>query len=681
MYPQHAQPRQARALGAVLIALLFGGVAGGTMAPALTQRPKATAALPNLVQDAGFESGVSSFTAQDASSAVTQVDKSPLGGARSLRVSIIGYGNNVWWSHNFEGGLARRFSASARLRSDRQSSSKLNFCVMTYYADQKTALQCTPVSGTVGDKGRITARVDLDPAKRIASVRIRLYQEGSAPVTFTMDDVVARLEVIEAPPERAVASPGTSGTAGPTGGGADVATESARPECAVPAKSAYPGFEYKLPATRPFISLSQYTQTNKGAPAYGRFKSAADQALAGRAPYGYSATHSVIMHALTSNAAYIDDAITRVETMVAQAETAIAGGGRPLISGDSYLEVGSALQGLALAYDHGYSRLTDLQRERWAGFAEQTLQNVWNPKSASWGGKPHPWSGWSVCDPGNNYHFSFLRATMLWALASHSKTWLEFLQTQKFPPLIDYYAQLPGGGSREGTGYGTAQMNLFLNYLYWSASTTENLASLTPHTRQTIDYWIHATVPTLDRYAPIGDQSRSSMPELYDYHENLVHTAVVLSPGTMEARRGAWWLKNNSVKDITNSFNVHGDLLQVPEEPLAPTDLVYHATGVGALFARSSWSTDATWLAVVAGKYDQSHAHQDQGSFTLFRRNWLAVTGNIWSKSGINQNVGAHNGLRFERADGTTIGHLACSSVKPCVRCRTGSSRSPTRKA
>ena len=80
----------------------------------------------------------------------------------------------------------------------------------------------------------------------------------------------------------------------------------------------------------------------------------------------------------------------------------------------------------------------------------------------------HPWSGWSICDPGNNYHFSFLRATMLWAWrASQSlPAGSSFLQTQKFGPLVDYYAQLPGGGSREGTGYGTAQKNLFENYLY-----------------------------------------------------------------------------------------------------------------------------------------------------------------------------------------------------------------------
>src|SRR4029078_6708921 len=132
--------------------------------------------------------------------------------------------------------------------------------------------------------------------------------------------------------------------------------------------------------------------------------------------------------------------------------------------------------------------------------------------------------------------------------------------------------------------------------------------------RETIDYWVHATVPTRDRFAPIADLSRSSLPDIYDYQENMVHAAVVLSAGTPEARRGAWWLQNNSVNGVGNLFNILGDLLAYPDPPAEPTDLMYHSTGPGAMYAHSSWATDAAWIACVAGKYDQSHAHNDQGS-------------------------------------------------------------------
>src|SRR5438874_725915 len=78
--------------------------------------------------------------------------------------------------------------------------------------------------------------------------------------------------------------------------------------------------------------------------------------------------------------------------------------------------------------------------------------NVWNNDQAHWGAVEDHWSGWATSDPGDNYYYSFLEATMYWALASKSSTWQNFLATQKWPPLGSYFAALPGGGSREGTG-------------------------------------------------------------------------------------------------------------------------------------------------------------------------------------------------------------------------------------
>ena len=84
-----------------------------------------------------------------------------------------------------------------------------------------------------------------------------------------------------------------------------------------------------------------------------------------------------------------------------------------------------------------------------------------------------------------------------------------------------------------------------------------------------------------------------------------------------------------------------------------------------ASFARTSWATDATWFAMIAGKYDQSHAHHDQGSFTFFKGDWLAVTANIWSHSGIHQEDEVHNILRFERlSNGSVIPQNASTSVQ-----------------
>ncbi|UUZ56286.1 hypothetical protein LP419_14310 [Massilia sp. H-1] len=289
---------------------------------------------------------------------------------------------------------------------------------------------------------------------------------------------------------------------------------------------------------------------------------------------------------------------------------------------------------------------------------------MWNPDSARWGSVSRPWSGWSINDPGNNYYYSFMKATSLWTLATQNPTWITFLQQKKFTQMVPFFSQLTGGGSREGTGYGTAMGSLFENYRYWKSSTGEDLAALTPHARDTIDYWIHATVPTLDYYAAIGDQARMSMPLMFDYQRKLVEEAVSLKPDSDSAKRGTWWLNRIKVTDggdgsvvgrMRYNFNFRYDLLARSASELAPTALMYDASGVGALFARSDWSTGASWLSLVAGVYDQSHAHQDQGSFSFYKNGWLAVTSNIYSHSGINQDVDLQNIVRFE-ANGSVIG-------------------------
>jgi hypothetical protein len=113
--------------------------------------------------------------------------------------------------------------------------------------------------------------------------------------------------------------------------------------------------------------------------------------------------------------------------------------------------------------------------------------------------------------------------------------------------------------------------------------------------------------------------------------------------------QATWWLNNISIARMGSGFNYRYDLLPAGTTATPPTDLVYHARGPGHLFARTGWTRDAMWVAIVAGPYNESHAHQDQGSFTLFSGDWLAVTANIWSHSGINQGTDVHNLVRFVR--------------------------------
>ena len=392
-----------------------------------------------------------------------------------------------------------------------------------------------------------------------------------------------------------------------------------------------------------------YSHVDLKSAQYKRFKSWVDAAVSGSPGYAFSAVDAVTMFKLTTHGRYCDTAVGMVQQQVDEANAKIAAGRRPDVAGDSYLEAGPMIGSLALTWEACGERISDEQRAQWSVYAEQAIANIWNHKAARWGETAAEWTGWSVDNPGNNYYYSFVEATMTWALATDSAKWLEFLRTKKLPPLKAYYAELPGGGSLEGTGYGAAHMRLFSLYRIWKDSTGEDLANASPHLSDSIRFWIHATMPTLDRFAPIGDQSRVSVPEIFDYHRRLVLEARILSNDEAARAAASWWLHAISLKQMSQGFNYRHDLLPAGDAGEAPAELVYHATGTGHVFARTGWNRDAMWLGFNAGPYLESHAHQDQGGFTLFAGDWLAVTEHIWSHSGIQQRTDVHNVVRFVR--------------------------------
>jgi len=394
---------------------------------------------------------------------------------------------------------------------------------------------------------------------------------------------------------------------------------------------------------------------NTSGAAYQRFRTWVDQAVAGNPGYAFSATDAAYAFRISGGNQYCQLAVQMVEADVVAAEGEIAANRRPAVAADSYLEVGDYIRDLSITYDWCAAFTTPAQRTRWANYAQQAVWNVWNYNQASWGGRAFPWSGWSVTDPGNNYHYSFLEATMFWSLASNNATWRTFLETQKFPPLVTYFSALPGGGSAEGTAYGLSHRRLFELYRIWRDNTGTNLATQSAHLEDSVDWWLHATVPTRDAVAPIGDQARVSYPEMYDYHRNLMLQARAQTSDAARRARAGWWLGNISIPQMTSGFNFRHDLLSTaPGGATAPTATWYHATGTGSLFARTDWSTTAMWISFMAGPYVQSHAHQDQGSFNLFfAGDFQAVTENVWSHSGIQQGSEVHNLVRFVQGGNT----------------------------
>jgi hypothetical protein len=394
-------------------------------------------------------------------------------------------------------------------------------------------------------------------------------------------------------------------------------------------------------------------------PAAKSFKQVVDSWVNGGDVYGFGVWNAALMGQLTGQPQYCQKAIAAVDAQVSAAESAISGGSRPDIASDSYLEVGPMIQDLALTYDWCFDTVTSSQKQRWLAYANQAVWNVWHPSTAKWGSNTFSWSGWATDDPSDNYYYSFLRATMLLGLAEKGEdpqgdTWItEFRQTKVLDQLVPTFdSDLVGGGSREGTGYGTAMMNLWSLYDFWKSTTGEGIGSKTPHTYASLRTMIHQIVPTLDRFAPTGDQSRDSTASMFDYQRYYMQELITLYPQGETAGPAQTLLKNCSVPAMTHSFMYVDDFLyenrDVTASPMDTLNTAYFAPGIGEIYARSGWDTHATWVNMIAGPYTQSHAHQDQGSLMLYKDGWLAYDAVVDSASGLTQETTAHSLVRID---------------------------------
>ncbi|MFO0612111.1 MAG: hypothetical protein U0414_05975 [Polyangiaceae bacterium] len=400
-------------------------------------------------------------------------------------------------------------------------------------------------------------------------------------------------------------------------------------------------------------------------PAATRFADMVATAEGGGDVYAYEAWYSALLGQLTGEAKHCTDAIGRVDAWVTDEESRIAAGQAADVAGDSYLEVGPIVGNLSLVLDWCYDAVTPAQRARWIAYANQAVWNVWHPNEAKWGAGTFGWSGWSIDNPSNNYYYSFLKATMLLGLASKGENadadgWITKFRDEKIGgQLVPAFTKdLAGGGSREGTGYGVSMKGLYWLYDVWEASTTERIADLTPHTKSSLAYLIHETVPTLDRVAPIGDHARDSTASLFDYHREYGLALAWLYSGDPLAAAMRTYLGACSVPEMSQGFEYVFDFLYrdpgATSAPLSTLATTYFPAGTGHLFARSAWDTSATWIGFLMGPYTESHAHHDQLSLLLYKDAWLAYDGNIDTHSGIFQGEEAHSLVRITK-NGQTL--------------------------
>jgi hypothetical protein len=412
-----------------------------------------------------------------------------------------------------------------------------------------------------------------------------------------------------------------------------------------------------------------------GQPEAMRFKATVDRWVAGEDVYNFFSWNAALLGQLTGDPKYCAAAIKDVDKQVADATAAVNGKQPPFVAHDSYLDVGNLIGNLALVYDWCAESVPADRRGAWLAYADQAVFNVWHPDDAQWGTMKASWSGFAIDDPSDNYYYSFLRATMLLGLAAHDETprgkdWLTQFRTTKLQNQLvpAFNAQLVGGCSREGTGYGVAQRDMFELYDIWQASTGESIADLTPHTKASLRTFVHQIVPTLDFIAPTGDQSRDSTAAFFDYHRSYLQDLIALYPGDPVAPRAQALLASSSLPKMSQEFNNVYDFMyanrNVTATMLDGLGTAHYAPGIGEVYARSGWDKHATWVNLIAGPYTQTHAHQDQGSLMIYKDGWLAYDAVVASHSGLTQETTAHSLVRIVDASGKTIEQQANYQLK-----------------
>jgi hypothetical protein len=292
------------------------------------------------------------------------------------------------------------------------------------------------------------------------------------------------------------------------------------------------------------------------------------------------------------------------------------------IADDSYLDVDGYLSAMSKAYAW-CPNVTAAQKTQWAGVAVDELNRMWNSIG---------WSGWALDDMFNNYHYHFVRAQVYWALASGDPIQISFAR-QKIAEVQTALATISGGGSKEGTGYQYAYKHFQDTLLVWRDSGQGDLADA--YTDNSVLYWIHATVPTLDVFAPIGSQPRDSEGHVYDYQRGAVGGGAHLSHSAAVKQQAAYWLGHIPLQQMFR-LNAYDNLwTYTPTETKPP--LVFRAAETGAVFARKAWGDpNACWAEALMGEYSQNHAHPEQGSFMLYcRGGWLTMPNTVNSHSGI----------------------------------------------
>ena len=288
--------------------------------------------------------------------------------------------------------------------------------------------------------------------------------------------------------------------------------------------------------------------------------------------------------------------------------------------------------GFGLGYDWLYNLLTPAQRTQ-----VYTTANAW---ITAWE-QPGGCADFEYAHPQSNYFAGYFHAKAVIALGTYDENpsgpaeWADWLNNQFGARVQPYYAlHLTGGGWPEGfANYAPLGiLNMSLPAREVKTATGQDLVHASAPYSYPLDsanYAMHFTWPSLNYF---DDRDTN--------HSN----STTLPPGTTQIGMfqqvlGELNYWNSPQASVMNQYRLssgattsnygQGDpwmvFLEVTPnaaaQPLSTLPTSYFASGMGAVAARSNWTTGASWMSFRAGPYinnpSQGEEDFDQGSLAL----------------------------------------------------------------
>jgi len=241
-----------------------------------------------------------------------------------------------------------------------------------------------------------------------------------------------------------------------------------------------PSFGDQHPRIKLTINPGMQAAFDAKAPEAVKFQNTVDRAIGGGDVYLFAAWNAALMGQLTGDAKYCNGrGPHRSDKLVSSEQVLIDGGQNPMIASDDYYSVGDNIGDLALTYDWCYAsdrfqgRRQSVARVR-AASRVQTCGTRYRDVGRQEGavdrlGDRRSGEQLLLQLPARDRCCSASRRT---ASNDGVDQWINFFHDTKVMNEMDPHFDMSvvGGGSREGTGYGTSLRGLWELYDIWQAS-------------------------------------------------------------------------------------------------------------------------------------------------------------------------------------------------------------------